>query len=164
MGSPAGYLPEETKTAIEAAAQQAENETPAPSQETDPAEVNALRQEVEQLRAQIAKAPASLEDQINYFKRKQDLITRLNGISNSIFLLEKHGEDVRKEAEEDVFASEVFALKLSAKKGYSSEEDIFKFRNPAVISELISFVLARMQEKREAIEQEIAAWLKAERG
>ena len=155
MGTPAGELPEETKSAIEAAAEQAETETPIRTMQADPAEVRELRREVEQLRAQVAKAPQSLDEQINYFQRKQQLVSRLNSLNSSILTLEKHGEEVRKEAEEDVFSSEVYALRLSSKKGYSSEEEVFKFRNPTVITELLNFVLSRMIEKREAIENEI---------
>jgi hypothetical protein len=53
------------------------------------------------------------------------------------------------------FPQKFYALRLSSKKGYSSEEEVFKFRNPTVITELLNFVLSRMIEKREAIENEI---------
>jgi len=155
MGKPAGEMPEETKNAIEAAAIEAEAKTPIKA--IAPADVQALRQEVEILRAQVAKAPQSLEDQINYFQKKQALVTRLHGLNASIANLIKYGEEIRKEAEEDIFSSEVYALRLSSKRGYSSEDDIFKFRNPVVIMELLTFVLEKMKQKREAIEMEIAA-------
>jgi prefoldin subunit 5 len=72
---------------------------------------------LEQLRAQVAKAPQSLDEQINYFQRKQQLVSRLNSLNSSILTLEKHGEEVRKEAEEDVFSSEVLRPSPVIKKG-----------------------------------------------
>lgn len=154
MGMPAGELPEETKNAIEAAALQAENEQ---TQEPENPELRRLRNEVELLRSQLNRQPENLDDQIKFFKRKQELINRLGLLLSSIDRLEEHTEAVRKEAEEDIFSSENYALKLTAKKGYSSEEDIFKFRNSAIIAELLNFVHARMMEKKEGIEEEIAA-------
>ena len=148
-----GELPEETKNAIETAVTEAETRT----QEQAPEDVQALRNEVEKLRAQVARAPQSLEDQISYFQRKQQLVTRLQGLNVSIRQLEQKSEEILKEAEEDVFSSENYALKLAVKKGYSSEEDVFKFRNPAVIYELLNYVLGKMYSKREAIEEEITA-------
>lgn len=154
MGIPAGELPEETKTAIEAAALQAETET---TQQAESPEMQRLKNEVETLRAQVNRQPVNLDDQIKFFKRKQELISRLGMLDFSIEKLEEHTEAVRKEAEEDIFSSENYSLRLVAKKGYSSEEDIFKFRNSAIITELLTFVHARMLEKKEGIEQEIAA-------
>lgn len=120
-------------------------------------EVEILRQEVERLKSELSQTPKSLGDRIDYFKRKQDLVDRLRRLELSINNVKQQSENVMKEVEEDVFTSENFAIKLTAKKGYSSEEDLFKFRNPEMINEVIVFLLSKMEAKRESLINEISA-------
>lgn len=114
-----------------------------------------LRAEIERLKQQIASGPTSIEEKIKYYQKKQEQIQRLQSLTESGEVIRTHVESINHEAEEDVFISEKYKLVLTSKSGYSSESELIKFKNPVIISELLSFVLDKIEGKRLQIETEI---------
>lgn len=125
-----------------------------PSQEENPEE---LRREIERLKAQLSKNPETFDDLINYFQRKQELINQLQQFENTHGTIKQHLQVVNKEHNEDIFSSDNYSLVIMGKKqaGYG-ESEILKFKNPSVIADLLSYVLAKVESKMNEIQYEIA--------
>ena len=114
-----------------------------------------LKAEIERLKRLIYAGPETIEEKIRYYQKKQELIERLQNLDGSKEVISTHIGEINKEAEIDAFESEQYKLMLTCKNGYSSEKELLKFRNPVIISELLSFVLAKIDGKRQLIEAEI---------
>ena len=126
---------------------------------TENPEVETLKAEIEKLKSEIEKInlPESFEDKIKYFEKKKKLIDKRDKMTATIDNLINVFEEIRKEAEEDIFTSETFSIKLVKKSGYNNEQDLIKFRNPSIIAELVLFVTAKAEETLKALESEIRA-------
>lgn len=98
----------------------------------------------------------SIEDKIQYYQRKQVLISRFHGLENTQNTISEHQANIQKEAGEDVFMSDQYKLTLSVKSGYSSERDLLTFRNPEILGEMLAFVQARIKIKLDQVSREIA--------
>lgn len=97
----------------------------------------------------------SIEDKIEYYQKKQELIKRFHSLETSSTVLADQMAAMQKEAEEDVFLSDQFKLTLTVKSGYSSEREILTFRNPAILSELLAFMQVKINSKMDQVALEI---------
>lgn len=113
-----------------------------------------LLQEIERLKSQI-KSPQNFDDLIEYYQRKQRLINRLESLQTTSENLTEHIKVVESEAAEDIFTSENFRITLSYKKQYGSENELFKVRNPAIITEVLYFILSKVDNKINDLQNEI---------
>lgn len=113
-----------------------------------------LLQEIERLKSQI-KSPQNFDDLIEYYQRKQRLINQLEHLQNTSENLTEQIKTVESEAAEDIFTSENFKIALFFKRGFGSENEIFKVRNPAIITEVLYFILSKVDNKINEIQSEI---------
>jgi len=138
-------------------------ETPTPQAQPQPqaqptaqdTRLKELEAENSQLRAKLAQSPENFEERVKYYQRKQELIKRLASLDNSHQTIEEHINEVSKEAAEDLFVSDSYKLTVTVKNGYSSEREVLNFRNPVIISDLLSFVLDKVGRKRQQVQTEI---------
>lgn len=134
-------------------AQSAEQKEKTPEKETTPKTLEEVLAENEQLRKVIENQPKTLQEKIDYIKKKEDLVKqlhRLEGKRNSIFAA---FELVTEKQEEDEFFTDVFCLSVTHKANtYGKEDDIFKLNNPVVIGEVLQFAMARLDVKRDELQ------------
>jgi len=97
----------------------------------------------------------SIEDKIEYYQKKQELIKRFHSLENSSNVLADQMAAMAKEKEEDVFLSDQFKLTLTVKNGYSSEREIMTFRNSEILSELLAFMQVKITAKMDQVALEI---------
>lgn len=97
----------------------------------------------------------SIEDKIEYYQKKQELIKRFHSLETSSTVLADQMAAMAKETEEDVFLSDQFKLTLTVKSGYSSEREILTFRNPQILSELLAFMQSKITAKLDQVALEI---------
>jgi predicted Zn-dependent peptidase len=124
------------------------------SQEQTPEE---LKREIERLKAQLSKSPETFDDLINYYQRKQELISQLQQLENTHGIIKQHLQVTTKEHNDEIFSSENYSLVIMGKKqGGYGEGEILKFKNPSVITDLLSYVLGKVQAKMNEIQFEIS--------
>jgi len=97
----------------------------------------------------------SIEDKIEYYQKKQELIKRFHSLENSSNVLADQMAAMEKEKDEDVFLSDQFKLTLTVKNGYSSEREIMTFRNSEILSELLAFMQVKITAKMDQVALEI---------
>jgi len=98
----------------------------------------------------------TLNEKIEFFRRKQELINRLENLKTSQETICKQIEEMQNETEADVFSSENFALKF-VKTRYSSDTDVFRFKNPVIIADVLNFMIDKINLNIVNIENEINA-------
>lgn len=121
-------------------------------------QVEELKREVERLNniLSLKKEPDNIEDKIKYFEKKKDLIVKREKMDIYINNLNSVYETICKEAQEDIFSSEIFNINITKKTNYR-DDDIIKISNPVLIAELIEFLISKSEAKRKNIELEINA-------
>lgn len=133
---------------------QPKNEQEQPIQKT---EIEQLREELKNLRDQVSRQPQSLDEKIQYFQAKKDLIKKLETLDGYHNTLETVTEEVKKAAGENGFFSELFTLKVVRKISYRDDSEVLKIQNPTVINEVLGFALASIEAKREELKNLINA-------
>jgi len=125
-----------------------------PAKEETPEE---LKARIKKLEAQLSQGPESFDDKIKYYQRKQELIEQLHQFDTTHAIIKQHLQTVNKEHNEDIFTSDNYSIVITGKKqGGYSEAEILKFKNPSVISDLLSFILAKVEAKRNSLQFEIS--------
>jgi exonuclease VII small subunit len=130
-----------------------------PTETEPPKEAKSIEEvmaENERLRRQLESQPKTLEEKIDFFKQKEDLIkqlTRLNGKRESLYGVLSLSQEA---AEKDEFFSDAFSIVVNHKAGYK-EDEVFRLNNPVLIGELLQFVIARLDIKREELQYLISA-------
>ena len=116
-----------------------------------------LKKENEALKKQLSAIPNDLDGKISFYKRKQELIKRLNKMQANEKVLLMHKDSLLEHIQEkNDFSSDTYFLKVCCKPNYS-ENDIFEFNNPEIISEVIDFVLNKIDAKKKKLQAEINA-------
>jgi len=98
----------------------------------------------------------SIEEKIQYYQRKQELIQRYKSLEESSTKIMEHVESLQKEKGEDVFISEAYKLALTVKSGYRDEREILTFRDPDIMGEMLHYVLGKIATKLQKLSREIA--------
>lgn len=125
-----------------------------PTREETPEE---LKARIKKLEAQLSQGPESFDDKIKYYQRKQELIEQLQQFDTTHDIIKQHLQAVNKEHNEDIFTSDNYSIVITGKKqGGYSEAEILKFKNPSVISDLLSFILAKVEAKQNSLQFEIS--------
>lgn len=148
-----------TTTPSGAGANTPKSEQPTPSQAASQAQpqetAEQLKARIKQLEAKLAEGPASFEERVKYYQRKQELIQQLQSLNETFDSITEQLTNVGKDTAAEMFTTENFKLALSVKHGYNDKE-ILIFRNPAIIGELLMFLLKKVEAKRNHIQFEIA--------
>jgi len=130
-------------------------ETPKMEVVKDPT-VEELQKKVDELTKRLSTIPEKLEDRIEYFNSKKELIRKLSRLQEKRATLEMHKDALNDLSLNDGFENEDYSLIIEGKDGYS-KKSLFELKNPVLIAEMIGFVLGRMDVKIAALEKEIAA-------
>ena len=131
-----------------------------PSLKEEPKEVN-KDEEIESLKKQLEEAnkklqePVNLEERIQYYQRKQELIMQLDRLISESERLKTIQEEIEECIEDDEFECESYKLSLGKLSQYRNDT-VFSMNNPVVIGDVINCVLNRINAKMDKLKTEIA--------
>ena len=126
----------------------------------EPKEVN-KDEEIESLKKQLEEAnkklqePVNLEERIQYYQRKQELIMQLDRLVSESERLKTIQEEIEECIEDDEFECESYKLSLGKLSQYRNDT-VFSMNNPVVIGDVINCVLNRINAKMDKLKTEIA--------
>ena len=126
----------------------------------EPKEVN-NDEEIESLKKQLEEAnkklqePVNLEERIQYYQRKQELIMQLDRLISESERLKTIQEEIEECIEDDEFECESYKLSLGKLSQYRNDT-VFSMNNPVVIGDVINCVLNRINAKMDKLKNEIA--------
>ena len=132
----------------------------APPLKEEPKEVN-KDEEIESLKKQLEEAnkklqePVNLEERIQYYQRKQELIMQLDRLVSESERLKTIQEEIEECIEDDEFECESYKLSLGKLSQYRNDT-VFSMNNPVVIGDVINCVLNRINAKMDKLKTEIA--------
>jgi len=127
---------------------------PTPEQSPD---VEELKKKVKKLEKQLLSMPQNLDDRIKYFNEKKELIRRLTILNANIEALEIHVTKLHEVAAISDFETEDYSLTVEGGTGSYRKATIFTLKNPVIISEVIAFMMGRIDVKRLEIAAQIEA-------
>ena len=131
-----------------------------PPLKEEPNEVN-KDEEIESLKKQLEEAnkklqePVNLEERIQYYQRKQELIMQLDRLVSESERLKTIQEEIEECIEDDEFECESYKLSLGKLSQYRNDT-VFSMNNPVVIGDVINCVLNRINAKMDKLKTEIA--------
>lgn len=131
-----------------------------PPLKEEPKEVN-KDEEIESLKKQLEEAnkklqePVNLEERIQYYQRKQELIMQLDRLVSESERLKTIQEEIEECIEDDEFECESYKLSLGKLSQYRNDT-VFSMNNPGVIGDVINCVLNRINAKMDKLKTEIA--------
>jgi len=131
-----------------------------PPLKEEPKEVN-KDEEIESLKKQLEEAnkklqePVNLEERIQYYQRKQELIMQLDRLVSESERLKTIQEEIEECIEDDEFECESYKLSLGKLSQYRNDT-VFSMNNPVVIGDVINCVLNRINAKMDKLKTEIA--------
>ena len=131
-----------------------------PPLKEEPKEVN-KDEEIESLKKQLEEAnkklqePVNLEERIQYYQRKQELIMQLDRLISESERLKTIQEEIEECIEDDEFECESYKLSLGKLSQYRNDT-VFSMNNLVVIGDVINCVLNRINAKMDKLKTEIA--------
>lgn len=160
--TPVAPAPPATPTAkVMAAPAKKVEPTPTPDSVKMQAEtVLKLSKRIKELEEQLRKEPQSIEERIEYYKRKQQLTGRYQNLNAQIQHLEKLREQVEAcndEVEDFTNDANTYRLRLMIPSSQYNEKDVINISNVPLINEVINLLVAKMHDKAESLQNEIAA-------
>ena len=115
-----------------------------------------LKAENERLKKQLSAIPQDLKTRVEYFNKKNELIRRLSKLDADKESLSKHLDYLSEIATANEFETEDFNLNIEFGNKYNKTA-VYTLKNPLIIGELISFIIGRVDSKREILKNEIEA-------
>ena len=119
--------------------------------------VEELKMQVLELQKRLLSLPQNLDDRIKYFNEKKELIRRLTILNANIEALEIHVTKLHEIAAINDFETEDYSLTVEGGSGSYRKASIFLLKNPVIISEVIAFMMGRIDVKRLEIAAQIEA-------
>lgn len=126
-------------------------ETPKPEQTPEE-----LKAENERLKQQLSAIPQDLKTRVEYFNKKNELIRRLSKLDMDKESLSIHLDKLAEIATSNEFENEEYFLNIDGGSKYNKTA-VYTVKNPVIIGELISFIIGRVDAKREVLKKEIEA-------
>ena len=118
--------------------------------------VEELKTQVQELQKRLSAIPQNLEQRIQYFNEKKELIRRLAVLNANFEALESHTQKLHEIAAVNDFENEDYTLNVEGGSKYS-KSSVFALKNPVIISEVIAFMMGRIDVKRLEIAAKIEA-------
>ncbi|OFX52345.1 MAG: hypothetical protein A2066_00190 [Bacteroidetes bacterium GWB2_41_8] len=115
-----------------------------------------LKAENEQLKKQLSAIPQDLKTRVEYFSKKNELIRRLSKLDADKESLNIHLDKLAEIAAANEFDNEEYYLNIEGGGRYNKSA-VYTVKNPVIIGELISFIIGRVDAKREVLKNEIEA-------
>ncbi|WP_372772106.1 hypothetical protein [Mangrovibacterium sp.] len=115
-----------------------------------------LQKQVAELQKKLASIPQNLEQRIEYFNQKKELIRRLSVLNVNHETLSEHLDKLSELAAVNEFENEDYFLSIDAPNGYGKKA-VYTLKNPVIIGEMITFILGRIDAKRKELKTAIEA-------
>ena len=117
-------------------------------------EIESLKKQLEEANKKLQE-PVNLEERIQYYQRKQELIMQLDRLVSESERLKTIQEEIEECIEDDEFECESYKLSLGKLSQYRNDT-VFSMNNPVVIGDVINCVLNRINAKMDKLKTEIA--------
>ena len=115
-----------------------------------------LKKVIEDLNKRLATIPQELDKRIEYFNQKKEQIRRLSILDNDSEILNGHLEALSTITAANEFENEEYFLNIEGGNKYSKKA-VYSLKNPMIIGELLIFIIARIDRKREELKKMIEA-------
>ena len=119
--------------------------------------VEELKKKVEELQNRLSFIPQNLDERIRYFNEKKELIRRLAVLNANTEALEGHAQKLHEIAQINDFETEDYSLTVEGGNGSYRKATVFMLKNPVIISEVIAFMMGRIDVKRLELAAQIEA-------
>lgn len=129
--------------------------TTAKKEEKQPT-VEELKKKVQQLTAKLQAVPQDLENRIQYFNHKKDLIKKLGNIEATAENVQKHLDTLAELSAENEFTNKNYYLAVNEGSGYNREA-VFEIKNPVIIAEVLTFLQGKVEAKANELRKAIEA-------
>lgn len=128
------------------------NGKPAANQPT----VEELQKKVEELTARLTTIPRNLDERIEYFNHKKELIRKLGKLEANAQSLQTHLDAIAELAAVNDFETEDYVLTIEGGGKYSRKQ-VFALQNPVLIGDVLTYLLGKMEAKTTELKKEIEA-------
>lgn len=127
----------------------------AKTSQTEPTKEDLLKR-VGELEKQLSTVPKNLDEKIQYFNRKKELITRLARLKAWKENLNEHVDKLAEISAQNEFETEEYILTIESGSNYN-KKSVFKLDNPVIIGDAIGFIVGMIEGKQKNIQAEIEA-------
>lgn len=118
--------------------------------------VDQLEKQVKELTAKLEAVPKNLNERIEYFNNKKDLIRKLTKLQANAENLQTHIDQLAELAASDDFQTDDYILSIESGTKYSKNQ-VFAIQNPVLVADVLVYLLGQIEAKAEALKKEIAA-------
>ena len=115
-----------------------------------------LKKVIADLSKKLSAIPQELDKRIEYFNQKKEQIRRLSILDNDCEILNGHLEALSAITATNEFENEEYFLNIEGGNKYNKKA-IYSLKNPMIIGELLVFIIARIDRKREELKKLIEA-------
>lgn len=115
-----------------------------------------LKKVIEDLNKRLSAIPQELDKRIEYFNQKKEQIRRLSILTSDSEILNSHLDTLSELTAANEFENEEYFLNIEGGNKYNKKA-IYSLKNPSIIAELLVFIIARIDHKREDLKKQIEA-------
>ena len=115
-----------------------------------------LKKVIEDLNKKLSAIPQDFDKRIEYFNQKKEQIRRLSVLDNDSEILNGHLEALSTITAANEFENEEYFLNIEGGNKYNKKA-VYSLKNPMIIGELLVFIIARIDRKREELRKQIEA-------
>jgi hypothetical protein len=125
-------------------------------QATQQPTVEELQKQVQDLTAKLNAVPKNLDERIEYFNHKKDLIRKLSRLEANARSLQENLDLISELAAANEFETEEFLLSIEGGNKYNRKQ-VFALQNPVLIGDVLTYLLGKIEAKAEGLKKEIEA-------
>lgn len=118
--------------------------------------VEELQKQVQELTARLNTIPRNLDERIEYFNHKKDLIRKLSRLEANASSLQSNLDMISELAAVNEYETEEFLLSIEGGNKYNRKQ-IFALQNPVLIGDVLTYLLGKIEAKIQALKKEIEA-------
>ena len=126
-----------------------------PAQPKQPT-VEELQKRVQELTAKLQTVPQNLDERIEYFNHKKDLIRKLSRLEANANSLQENLDLISELAATNEFETDEFILSIEGGNKYNRKQ-IFALQNPVLIGDVLAYLQGKIEAKAEQLKKEIEA-------
>ena len=118
--------------------------------------VEELKKQVLELTVKLQAVPQNLEQRIEYFNHKKELIRKLNRLEANANSLQANLDTISELAAANEFETEEFLLSIEGGNKYNRKQ-VFALQNPVLIGDVLTYLLGKIEAKAKELKKEIEA-------
>lgn len=126
-----------------------------PAAEKQPS-VEELQKKVQELTARLDTIPRNLDERIEYFTQKKELIRKMSRLQANAQGLQTHIDAIAELAAANDFETEDYILSIEGGGKYNRKQ-IFALQNPVLIGDVLTYLLGKIEAKIAELKKEIEA-------